>query len=169
MLDAAHPLDDPNLNKYVQDLNLVTRGPIWSGARWKAIWRFLTGQNGKLIDFARYRKGYVEVQVNAQAPILENAAHADRWKPIRLHFPGVQHWGKLEIHAKSGGELWLSFGEDDNLVQASLLPKTDLSQEFDVFLLDVPGEIAAAGFSDLVLRGEALTPDLWVFGVEGKE
>jgi arabinofuranosyltransferase len=47
---------DPKLRRYYDDLRLVVRGPIFSGARFGAMWRFATGANDDLIDVDRYRE-----------------------------------------------------------------------------------------------------------------
>ena len=40
------------LADYYQQMHLITSGPIWSGARWKAIWRLNTGQLNDLLTHA---------------------------------------------------------------------------------------------------------------------
>jgi arabinofuranosyltransferase len=43
-------IHDPNLHAYWRELALITRAPIWSRARWAAIWRMHTGANQPLLD-----------------------------------------------------------------------------------------------------------------------
>ena len=45
---------DPDLARYWDDLALVTRAPLFSGARWGAIWRLNTGANDGLIHRERF-------------------------------------------------------------------------------------------------------------------
>ncbi len=42
VLDGPAKLDDPRLRSLYEDVWQVTRGPIFSGARWSAIWRLAT-------------------------------------------------------------------------------------------------------------------------------
>lgn len=52
---GANDLDDPDLRIYLDKLWLVVRGPIWSKARWNAIWHFNLGHYNDLIDHEFYR------------------------------------------------------------------------------------------------------------------
>lgn len=47
---AANDLEDPDLRTYLDHLWLIVRGPIWSKARWNAIWHFNMGHYDHLID-----------------------------------------------------------------------------------------------------------------------
>lgn len=52
-------LRDPKLARYYDELALVIRGPLWSLARFRAIWRLNTGRLDHLIDRDRYRFPHV--------------------------------------------------------------------------------------------------------------
>lgn len=41
---GSNQIRKPSLAEYHRRLSLITRGPIWSAARWREIWRFNTGQ-----------------------------------------------------------------------------------------------------------------------------
>ena len=43
-------IQNRNIALYYDKLELITRGPIWSGARWAEIWRMNTGQTNALLD-----------------------------------------------------------------------------------------------------------------------
>jgi len=47
---------DPGLRRYYEDLRRVVRGPIFSGARFAAMWRLASGADDDLIATARYRE-----------------------------------------------------------------------------------------------------------------
>jgi arabinofuranosyltransferase len=47
---------DPQLGAYYDKLKLITSGPLWSRARWRAIWEMNTGQLEHLIDVDNYRR-----------------------------------------------------------------------------------------------------------------
>ena len=48
--DGVNKIEDGDLSRYWGALELVTRGPIWSGARWRAIWALSTGKLDGLRD-----------------------------------------------------------------------------------------------------------------------
>ena len=65
---AAWPLEqnriaDEKLARYYDQLVLVTRGPLFSHARWEAIWKLNTGQYDYLIDRDAYRFAGLEKRV----------------------------------------------------------------------------------------------------------
>jgi arabinofuranosyltransferase len=47
---------DQKLARFYDDLRLVTRGPLFSGARLSAIWRLNTGSNDALVEVEKYRR-----------------------------------------------------------------------------------------------------------------
>ena len=47
---GENKITDPNLAAYYDKILLITRGNIWSVARWDAIWKMNTGQYGYLIE-----------------------------------------------------------------------------------------------------------------------
>lgn len=46
---------DPGVAEYFERLSIVTRGPLWSLARWREIWRFNTGYYDDLLDEQFFR------------------------------------------------------------------------------------------------------------------
>ena len=42
-------IKDPGLAAFYQQLSLITRGPLWSSARLRAIWEMNTGQDKALL------------------------------------------------------------------------------------------------------------------------
>lgn len=47
---GVNVIEDPWLREYYESLSLVTKGPIWTRARWKAIWKHNTGGLDELLD-----------------------------------------------------------------------------------------------------------------------
>ena len=47
---GENKLLDPALAEYYDQLLLITRGDLWSRARWQAIWKMNTGQYQHLLD-----------------------------------------------------------------------------------------------------------------------
>ena len=53
---AENQISDPSLRRYCEELWLVTRGPLWSIDRIRAIWRLNTGQlDGELASWSGAR------------------------------------------------------------------------------------------------------------------
>lgn len=52
---GSDALEDPALRDLWSDVRLVTRGELWSAARWGAIWRLNTGWGAAKLDSSRYR------------------------------------------------------------------------------------------------------------------
>jgi arabinofuranosyltransferase len=57
---GANVIQDRDLARYWNDLALVTRAPVWSAARWGAIWRLNTGADDHLIHRERFLYPYVK-------------------------------------------------------------------------------------------------------------
>lgn len=55
LTSGYNQLADPDLAQYYDVLTLITRGNLWSRARWSAIWAMNTGQYDHLIDEMAYR------------------------------------------------------------------------------------------------------------------
>jgi arabinofuranosyltransferase len=52
---GVNAFEDEELGRFYEELALITRGPIWSGERWRAIVRMNLGRSDSLIDRDRYR------------------------------------------------------------------------------------------------------------------
>jgi len=81
---GTNVIQDPNLRAYYDDLQLVTRGPIWSMARFKAILRLNLGSRDSLL------KDYGAIDVDAEerdgACWYSSEAGAEIWeRGLRLH------------------------------------------------------------------------------------
>ena len=55
ILQGENRVGDPNLRSFYDDVALVTRGPIWSAKRWKAIVRLNLGSSGGTVNSQFYR------------------------------------------------------------------------------------------------------------------
>ena len=60
---GANVIEDPGVAAFYDRISLVTRGPIWSGARWAAILELNAGRSRHLID--SYMLGYRGVRASA--------------------------------------------------------------------------------------------------------
>ena len=50
LASTENRLRDPHLGAFYAKLKLITQGPLFTGARWRTIWRMNTGQYNHLID-----------------------------------------------------------------------------------------------------------------------
>jgi arabinofuranosyltransferase len=94
---------DPDLAAYYDELALVTRGPLFSGDRWAAIWRLNTGGLDALIDFERY---YYPTMQRAELAGGRWSAEGD----LELSRDGIEiatgepvRGGRLDIEYRGGG------------------------------------------------------------------
>ena len=62
ILQRRNLIDDPDLRQLYDDMVLVTRAPLWSAERWRAIVRWNTGISGRQVDRAFYRNPPADAQ-----------------------------------------------------------------------------------------------------------
>lgn len=63
-------IEDEALAEFYDSLRLIVRGSLFSGERWRAIWRMNTGQLNHLIDVERYRYPHMQT-VSRDAPSVQ--------------------------------------------------------------------------------------------------
>ena len=172
LIDSAHKMKDGNLTEYVDKLQLVTRGPLWSGARWKAIFKFLRGDFRDLIDTDYYRSGMVDLSIAAEG-INGVWAKPGRWRPLRVIFPKTVTADSLHIRANSGRELSLEFSlQGQKVGEATLKPDNSRKEgNMEWYEMKLPGQLQKTGFDAVVLQaaifhGDFVLRDLWLSGVK---
>lgn len=141
---GKNQLEDENLARYYDQLRLVVRGPLFSPARWAAIWKIHTGQLNGLIDQDRYRyPDMVRISVDQ----------------VELNLAGTV-WARSEpvTFGDSGIEVRL----DEPVKAARLVLMLDSAADFQVVYLN-----ASAPDAEQVLTGSYATEKmstytLWV-------
>jgi hypothetical protein len=166
LMDQKMDLTDPQLNEYLSKLELVTRGPIWSGERWGAIWGFLTGQYSHLVDREYYRLPVREFELDANA---KSAQHLESWSwcPLQVNFPSLVKTNLILIRAFSGESLEVTFLRQREKVGqlTRYKPKhRDPAGEL-LFHFRVPESLQKDGFDGLYLRGSKFSNGLSVSSI----
>lgn len=170
-------LTDPRLNRYYQKLRLLTQGQIWSAARWRTLWGFLTGQYDSLIDRQRYR--FADATVD-RAPLKWNkldfqhpVAESEDLAPA-LRFGGTSaliQSGKLERpkafkwHYSSPKPSKLYFLNGTTIVGDVKLPATKANLRHEKTIL-VPPNVQERGFNGVYFRAERGPFQHEIYGIE---
>jgi arabinofuranosyltransferase len=157
---GTNQLTDPNLAAYYDKLLLVTRGPLWSAARWHAIVDLNLGRADKLIDADFYRfpmmvrtkAGDVASPKKAGLRANDRGLKKFRAPGIGVAFDTPQHATTLELSLldHQGYRLLLMQGTTiagDYLLPAEPKPK----QRLIVREVDLPAALAAEGYTDVRL------------------
>lgn len=154
LIDPGHRMEDPRLDQYVEKLQLVTRGDLWSVARWSAILGFLRGRYRGWIDTERYRQGIVELNVPMEG-ISGTWFEPGRWRPLRVALPRIVQADSLRIRASCGGELSLEFTRRGQRAgEAVLEPDTTRGLgDFEWYEMTIPDSLRDTGFDAVILRG----------------
>lgn len=105
---GTNVIADPDLARYYDELHLVTSGPIFSSARWAAMWRLWTGELDPLIDReAHVFAWHQDVDADAIATPFDegtandapgvHALHVN--EALNVHFATAQHPRGIKISA----------------------------------------------------------------------
>jgi arabinofuranosyltransferase len=118
-------LRDPALAVYYEQLRLITRGPIWSRARFGAIWRMHFGRWDAEIDHDFYRNP-TQIRVNAsEVPALPDLA-APWYAAVNVLFSaqgltilleGIAYPETVELGFYRGGEYEVILMKDGEAVE----------------------------------------------------
>lgn len=155
-------LADARLATYYEKLAVITRGELWSAARWREIWNFNSGQYEYLIDRDRYR--YPEMRQSTLADLQRtwgderDAAATTPLSPKRFM---VNHSGIQIDLTQPTSASWLEIGCDcDYFELVYRLDQTEIGRQTvaqspmrlgdEIFtLVHVPDAIARQSYSTL--------------------
>jgi arabinofuranosyltransferase len=68
VVQGGNRIEDPGLRPLYDDMVLVTRGPLWTAGRWRAIVRWNTGIDGRRVDGAFYRNPPADAREGGPGP-----------------------------------------------------------------------------------------------------
>jgi arabinofuranosyltransferase len=137
---------DPGLAEYYEKVSLITRGQLWSPARWDAIVASALGRYEGLIDVQRYR--FPPTTVLAQSSLEEGSDPTPlTWLGADVVLPGVSHASRVELGAGGDDAHALVFfrGERD-LAVAKLLPRAGAGSGLATIVTAVPRRASEGGF-----------------------
>lgn len=156
-LSSTSGITDARLRRYHENLLLITRGPVFSRERWRAILSVTISGAAPYVDVARYRFGPRTI---AQASLATRRNDRDAWDAnpegvivpagTRVTFPERVHAKSLDVSLDCNDDYILVFlrdGREHGAVTAGPVPGPGLIARRIV----VPRE-ASAGFDEVYLR-----------------
>jgi arabinofuranosyltransferase len=161
---STNVLADPNLAAFYDQLRLITRGPLFTSARLRAIWKMNTGALDHLIDRQYYR------HAGALVRLSDLAAPRDPGTPSDA--PGLHHLDPpLAVSVPQGSDrrsLVMTLDSDDEyrltfLKNAALVGRVDIGPipqhrrqpGLASHTVELPPEALARGFDTIVVTAVA--------------
>jgi arabinofuranosyltransferase len=161
---STNVLTDPNLAAFYDQLRLITRGPLFTSARLRAIWKMNTGALDHLIDRPYYR------HAGALVGLADLAAPRDPGTPADA--PGLHHLDPpLAVSVPQGSDrrsLVMTLDSDDEyrltfLKNAALVARVDIGPipqhrrqpGLASHTVELPPEALARGFDTIVVTAVA--------------
>ena len=139
-------LEDPALAKYWEDLSLIVSGPLWSSARWAAIWRMHTGANDHLIDaYLHTERTYAEVS----RPGAPSVAVRNHGVTVLLGEP--RHEAVLEVRLERDDAYAIElYRHGAQVFRREVGEKTEFAGKRMVLRrVEVPPDVASAGYDEV--------------------
>jgi arabinofuranosyltransferase len=160
LLQGANLIEDASLHTYYDQMRLITRGPFFSAARWRAIASMNTGAFTHLIDRRFYRFGGELVALADVSSIRQDESALDA--PGTLPIAGAlavaveDRRGRryLDIAVNSDQQFHLEFIRQNRLVSAAdigPIPEYRRKPGFVHYTLDVPARAARQGFDTVLI------------------
>jgi arabinofuranosyltransferase len=157
-------LVDRDLAKLLDEIRLITEGPIFSGERWAAIWALNTGRLDGWVDSRFYQKPYYrEVPDWALAEPVPNGHPWDAPATVRVHadhgltiqLAEVGHQKRIDIAADHNDAYKLYFRLGDRVVGESKISKITDHKKVGLQSRDVqvPDTATEAGYDSIALVG----------------
>lgn len=166
VLTGENQLTDSNLRTYYDYLALITRGRIFSGERFRAIYHMNLGHFDYLIEAFKYRYpevkyiAYGKVNDYQETPLVIDK-NTQRFKKdgLVINIPAdKQHAADLEIAVQNNLKYELHYYKQGELVGRQVISKTDTSGINLPYHLDIPRKITEQGFDQIHIlpysRGE---------------
>jgi arabinofuranosyltransferase len=159
---ASNLITDPALKRLYDDVRLVTRGPVWSRDRLRAIWRLNTGGHRRDVDFRFYRHGGRLIDIEAlSAPMAPETT----WNAPGTHVldlplaitcedrPGRRF---MDVAVDSNDGYVFVFLKRNRVVaqlEFGPVPQYRRRGGLAIYTVDVPLEAVRRGFDTIVVAG----------------
>lgn len=162
----ADELHDANLRAYYDDLRTVTRGPIWSSARWRAIARMNFGKDNRFIDVAFYRHEGAIVPLAALAADTPDGSQigAPNVRPLAppLAITCDDRAGRryLDVKLDSAEGYRLYFLRREAIVSTldlGVIPEFRRHPGLANYTVDIPARASSQGFDTIVVAPLAVS------------
>ncbi len=148
LYSGKNQLEDENLARYYDQLRLLSHGPLFSPARWAAIWRINTRQLDGLVDRDSYRLPdllRLNLQQVSQAP-ASGFSFNDSGAEISLDQPAQA--ARLALELDSAADFEIVYLRGGAVVARQTLTGAYTPGAFASYTLDVPAA-ARNGFDRL--------------------
>lgn len=167
LIHVLNQWQDKSLELYAERMDIVTRGPIWSGIRWRTIWGFLTGEYAELVDREYYREPIRVFRIDPKEQVKE-PMKAERWSPLQINLKSPVKADSVFIWAESGEALKLTFlFDEENEKEFDLKSNTKKpNQPGRLFRMRLPDPARSRGLQGLYLRASTFHRDLVVYRVD---
>jgi hypothetical protein len=156
----------PELREYYGQLSLITRSAdLWSGDRWRAIWKMNTGQLNGLIDADYYRFGGLlkaldEVaDVKADETPLDAPLNTSFARPITIRVPARAGRRFMDVSvdgSRKYGFVFVKGNEAVGRVVVDPVPEHRRKPGLVSYTLDVPSRAVRLGFSAVLILPGAI-------------
>lgn len=145
----AH-LDDAGLDAYYQQIRLVTHGPLFTAARWQAIWNLNTHDFDALLpgysDYFRFPGLQVVHLHGLPATDMVDINFGGQGSAAQVEFGQTAHANEISLRASADNfELFFLDAEGAELGSIRLL--TSHETDIEEFVVQVPKKIAEQGYA----------------------
>jgi arabinofuranosyltransferase len=153
-------LRDTNLRAYYDDLRTVTRGRLWSSARWRAIARLNLGGDDRLVDVAFYRHEGAIVALDTMAGETPDGTPTDAPnvrkldKPVAVSCAAQTGRRYLDVELSSNDAYRLYFLRNETTVSTlnvGPIPEHRRHPGLASYTVDVPPRAQAQAFDTIVV------------------
>jgi hypothetical protein len=142
--DGTPQIVDPGLAAYREALVLITRGELWSAARWAAIGRMALGRYESLLPVQALR--FPPTKMVAQREMGGEEIPLD-WRGIDVHFEEAVRAHEIELRSSGDDGYGVVFFQGDRDVdQVKRAPAPGADPALTSIRLEVPAAARAAGF-----------------------
>lgn len=158
----SNQLTDPGLRRYYDDIRLITRGPLWTSARWRAIVRVNTGRDAHLVRRGYYQHAGSIATLADMSAVKPDGTPGDAPGNRRLarplavtcdDRPGRRY---LDVSLDSDDTYELTFLKGSatlDTVSLGPIPEYRRKPGLTHYTLDVPPRARSEGFDTIVIAG----------------
>jgi arabinofuranosyltransferase len=156
----ANLLSDPGLHALYDEIRAITRGPIWSGDRFRRIGRINRGAYAHFVNRPFYRFGGELTTLDALSQVKDDGTPRDaagnQKIGIELAVTCAVRTGRryLDLSADSDDLYRLSFVKDNTVVssaQVGPVPEYRRKPGLVSYRIDIPARARASGFDTIVI------------------
>ena len=154
-------INHPSLASVYDDILLITKGPIFSGKRWAAIWRMNMHRNDSLIQDYFRSPLYVEYS-QVSTPVPPGTPWDDRStrrvskSGLDIGLKQIRHDTLIETSVDDNDDYDFFFRENANVIGSVLVARNPLPESgMRIDTISVPSDCAGHGYNMLTVKAVA--------------